>query len=123
MKNGWKEVARLGLSKDGYPHVLVDAYGWSLRLGPSRTEQKYFSNLPSLLRGLTEHWIRRRLRECPLLATVQAMNAEVRSALEKAEEFGRKLAGTLAQESSIRRFQPLEPPVPPPETSDHEQVA
>lgn len=123
MKNGWKEVARLGQSEPEYPHVLVDAYGWSIRLGSSRTEQKYFSNLPSLLRSLTEHWVRRRLRECPILLTVQTMYREVRSALENAEELGQRLAAMLAQESSITRFPPSEPATTTPNSSDPEEAA
>jgi hypothetical protein len=33
MKTGWKEVARLGIQGARYPHLLVDTYGWCLRLG------------------------------------------------------------------------------------------
>lgn len=84
MKTGWKEVARLGTEAAGYPHVLVDAHGWCLRLGRKRGEERYYSNLPSLLQGLIEQLTRTRLRHCPGLLSASAMLAEVRAALLEA---------------------------------------
>src|SRR5262245_35843331 len=86
MKTGWKEVARLGTEGPGYPHVLVDAHGWCLRLGRERGEERYYSNLPSLLQGLIEQLIRTRFRDCPALRSAEAMLAEVRAGLEEAAE-------------------------------------
>jgi hypothetical protein len=82
MKNGWHEVARLGLFPGDYPHVLVDKHGWCLRLAAE--EEKYYSSMPTLLRGLIEHLLRRRLREAGPLLCAQAMLAEVRAALDEA---------------------------------------
>src|SRR5438128_2537916 len=89
MKTGWKEVARLGAEAPGYPHVLVDAHGWCLRLGRQRREDRYYSNLPSLLQGLIEQLARTRLCHCPALMSASAMLEEVRAALEEAAR-GRK---------------------------------
>ncbi len=122
MKNGWKEIARLGVSDDGYPHVLVDAHGWSLRLGPRKTEQKYYSNVPSLLRALVEHSIRRQLRECPTLASAREMQAQVQAALERADAQGQRLLAAM-QESSVRQFLPSEPGVPSSKSSNPEEAA
>jgi hypothetical protein len=82
MNNGWYEVARLGLFPRDYPHVLVDKHGWCLRLGPE--EDKYYSSMPTLLQGLIEHLLRRRLREAGPLLCAQSMLAAVRAALEEA---------------------------------------
>ena len=81
MKNGWHEVARLGLFPDGYPHVLVDAHGWCLRLAVN--VDRYYSSFPTLLQGLIEQVLRRRLRDAGPLLTVQAMLVEVRAALDQ----------------------------------------
>ena len=89
MKTGWKEVARLGTGSAGYPHILVDAHGWCLRLGRERREERYYSSLPTLLQGLIEQLARARLRQCPILMSASAMLAEVRAALEEAAD-GRK---------------------------------
>jgi hypothetical protein len=105
MKSGWKEVARLGTGGARYPHVLVDAHGWCLRLGRERGEERYYSNLPSLLQGLIEQLARARLRQCPVLMSASAMLAEVRAALDEAAE-GRKALLAL-QELPIR---PMETP-------------
>jgi hypothetical protein len=89
MKTGWHPVAKLGMEAPHYPHVLVDAHGWCLRLGRERGEERYYSNLPSLLQGLIEHLTRTRFRRCPALRSAEAMLDEVRAALAEAAE-GRK---------------------------------
>src|ERR1043166_1358167 len=104
MKTGFRLVAKLGAAGDGYPHVLIDAYGWSVRFGPSRTEQKYYSNVPSLLNALIEHSIRRQLRECPVLKASREMLSQIQAALDRAEAQGLRLAGALAQVSPTRRL-------------------
>lgn len=81
-KNGWHEVARLGLFSGDYPHVLVDKHGWCLRLAAE--DEKYYSSMPTLLQGLIEQLLRRRLREAGPLLCAQAMLAEVRAAIEQA---------------------------------------
>ncbi len=107
MKNGWKEVARLGTGGAGYPHVLVDAHGWCLRLGRERGEERYYSNLPSLLQGLIEQLARARLRQCPVLMSASAMLAEVRAALDEASDGRKSLLALPHRESPIR---PLDAP-------------
>jgi len=62
MKRGFSLVARLGPPRGRYPHILVDAHCWVLRLGPNHhRDDKYYSSLPSLLEGMVEHVLRRRL--------------------------------------------------------------
>ncbi len=101
MNSGWHEVARLGLFPDGLPHVLVDAHGWCLRLGPG--EDRYYSALPTLLQGLIEHLLRRRLREAGPLLSVQAMLAHVQAALDQAARF------PTPNQSLIPPLEPLKP--------------
>lgn len=85
MKIGWKEMARLGTEGLRYPHILVDPYGWCLRLGPDpRRDDKYFSGLLSLLQGLSEHLIRRRDYTCPGIQEVEALRLELRQAMASA---------------------------------------
>ena len=115
MKNGWNEVARLGTAEDGYPHVLVDAHGWCLRLGRARPDEKYYSGLPSLLQGLIEHVVRRHLRDCGTLNSATAMLAEVRAALDQAARFQGTLEAMTRQQSSIRPLEPLEGTTPAPD--------
>jgi hypothetical protein len=50
-------------------------------------------------------------------------HAEVRSAPERANAFGKTLAGMLAQESSIRRFLRRDPAMPTARASDPGKVA
>jgi hypothetical protein len=107
MKNGWKEVARLGSGDGSYPHVLVDAHGWCLRLGRARGQERYYSNLPSLLQGLIEQLTRLRLRHCPVLANASAMLAEVRAALNEAATYRGSLVALTVKESSQRPLEPL----------------
>lgn len=107
MKTGWKEVARLGTEGAGYPHVMVDAHGWCLRLGRERGEERYYSNLPSLLQGLIEQLARGRLRQCPVLMSASAMLAEVRAALAEAADGRKALLALALQELPIR---PMETP-------------
>jgi hypothetical protein len=116
MKNGWNEVARLGPPPGGYPHVLVDQHCWCLRMGPGRGQEKYYSNLPSLLQGLVEHVERARLRNTPLLHSATSMRVEVRVGLAEALQYGRRLCATIAQQWSISRFQPPQPHSSEPET-------
>ena len=123
MKNGWNEVARLGSEPGGYPHVLVDKHGWCLRLGRARGEEKYYSNLPSLLQGLIEHVIRRHLRNCGTLHSAAAMLAEVRAALDQAARFQGTLSATTRQQSSIRPLVPSNPPAPGPDLFSKTEAA
>lgn len=82
MSKGWKEVARLGVAGSRYPHILVDAHGWCLRMGTRpRTDEKYYSNLPSLFQGLLEHSVRRRLMEAKEGVDLKGFADEVRGTL------------------------------------------
>ncbi len=99
MKIGWTEVARLGSEGPGYPHVLIDPHGWCLRLGPGvRSDDKYYSNLPSLLQGLVEHLIRRRLSGAGSIRGLEGFTEEVREAIRRAGELGSELVGRLDME-------------------------
>ena len=97
MKKGWRLVAMLGAEGQHFPHVLVDAHGWCLRLGRERGEERYYSNLPSLLQGLIEQLARARLRQCPVLFSASAMLAEVRAALDEAAGCRKALIGDGAR--------------------------
>lgn len=89
MGNSWKEVVRLGEEGAGYPHILADTHGWCLRLGPSRRfDDKYYSNLPGLLRGLLEQGIRRSLMASGGGLDLEGFVREVRGALESAHTLG-----------------------------------
>jgi hypothetical protein len=115
MKNGWHEVARLGLFPGDYPHVLVDKHGWCLRLAAE--EEKYYSSMPTLLQGLIEQLLRRRLREAGPLLCAQAMLAEVRAALEQA---GRVQA---PNQSPIRSLGASKAPLTEPDLFPNRDVA
>jgi hypothetical protein len=95
MKKGWHLIARLGGTGARYPHVLVDAHGWCLRLGPvSRGDDKFYSRLDNLLGGLVEHCARRRLGDLGSVLDPQGLLEEVRDALGTALD----LATTAVQE-------------------------
>ena len=88
MSSGWKLVATLGAQGVGYPHILVDKHGWCLRQGPSaRQDEKYYSSFSSLLGGLTEHVLRRRLKSTDVLQTLQDLVRAVDDAVPMAREF------------------------------------
>src|SRR5262245_8099682 len=115
MKAGWTEVARVGVSNDGYPHVLVDAHGWCLRMGPGHRGERYYSGLPTLLQGLVEHLTRHHLRDRGSLISAAAMLAEVRAALDQAARCGATLAAALRTQSPMRSLEPLSPSLPGPD--------
>ena len=96
MNKGWNEIARLGRTGSRYPHVLVDRHGWCLRLAPShRGEDRFYSTLPSLLEGLMEHFVRRRMADRPGVSTIEDLVKEMRDAVA--------LAGGLARETAAAR--------------------
>jgi hypothetical protein len=102
MSNGWKEVARLGSTGARYPHVLVDSHGWCLRLGPkSRSDEKYFSSLPSLLQGILEHSSRRHLTQVGSL-DLPGLVREVRAALDSALTLCSEMLKNGGPEAHIR---------------------
>jgi hypothetical protein len=85
MSKGWQEVAKLGLAGARYPHVLVDAHGWCLRLGKnSRTDEKYYYSLPTLLQGIVEHSARRHLAAQSESLDLNGLVREVKAALQTA---------------------------------------
>src|SRR5205814_547254 len=103
MSNGWKEVARLGALGARYPHVLVDSHGWCLRLGPrSRTDEKYYSGLPSLLQGIVEHSARRHLAQAGSL-DLAGLVREVKAALATALTLCPEVLKNGGLEAHIRR--------------------
>ena len=98
-----EEVARLGTEGLGYPHVLVDAYGWCLRLGPTpRTDDRFYSRVTTLLEGLVEHLIRRRLTNGPTLHSAQSMLTEVQLALDEARRCRDDLYATVGTPAQDR---------------------
>ena len=94
MRTPFRLVARLGPEPRGYPWILADARNWVLRLGPGHgDDDRFYSNLPSLIEGLTAHWLRRHLGPANGL---QLLLQEHRAALAEARELGRRLAAALA---------------------------
>jgi hypothetical protein len=97
MSTGWKLVASLGSQGPRYPQILVDNHGWCLRLGPSaRHDDKYYSSFSTLLGGLVEHFLRRRLRSSDALEGFLALARAVEEAVRQVQELS-----TTAKESVI----------------------
>ncbi len=110
MKTSWKTVLRLGSEGACFPHVRVDAHGWCLRLGPvPRDDDKFYSRLETLLEGLVEHGVRRRLARREVARDLKGFMSEVRDALAVA----RDLAATAAREA-VHESYPSPPDAPPP---------
>ena len=103
MSEAWREAARLGQTGERYPHVLADTHGWCLRLGPrDRSDNKYYSSLSSLLQGLIEHLMRRRLgagEEIRTLSEFRDLGLEhLKQASALGEELDRQLRGSVHQQ-------------------------
>lgn len=116
MSSGWKLVATLGAQGVRYPQILVDKHGWCLRLGPSaRQDEKYYSSFSSLLRGLTEHFLRRRAKSTEVLEGLQVLTRAVEDAVRIAGEISCMAKETVIHEH-IRRCgaREAEGPVPGP---------
>jgi hypothetical protein len=110
MKHGWNEVARLGKNGKRYPHLLVDAHGWCLRLGSDRKrDDKYYSRLTTLLEGLAEQGVRRDLVDSGSVSGIHELTRAVRSALARMIRLGRRLE-TIPQESPLMRPAASAPP-------------
>ena len=93
MKRGWNEVARLGRKGSKYPSVLADRRGWCLRLGPnSESDDRYYSNLPSLAEGLIEHYMRRRLAEKGAGSSLKQLVKDIRAELVQARGLARQVS-------------------------------
>lgn len=104
MSKGWREVARLGGTGARYPHVLVDAHGWCLRLGKnSRSDEKYYSSLPMLLRGLVEQGARRRLLNLSAVLDLKELHREVEDVLHSALALCHEVLRRGGLEEHIRR--------------------
>ncbi len=120
MSKGWQLVARLGGAGNRYPHVLVDAHGWCLRFGPvPRDDDRFYSRIETLLEGLVEHWIRRRLIRLGSALDAHGIAEELRDCMASALEMGRAAAEKIVQESSgcpaqrlIGGHPALRPPLP-----------
>lgn len=110
MKQGWNEVARLGMHGKQYPHLLVDAHGWCLRLGSDRKrDDKYYSRLTTLLEGLIEQGVRRDLVDAGSASGILELTQAVRSALARMVRLGRRLE-TTPQQSPLMRPAASAPP-------------
>jgi hypothetical protein len=82
MKVGWRLVAKLGDRDPHFPHLLVDPYGWGLRLNSNpHAGIKYFSSLPTLWTGLVEHAIRQNLGAAHPILSVPELAQELRNEL------------------------------------------
>jgi len=120
MSSGWKLVATLGAPGVGYPHILVDKHGWCLRLGPSaRQDEKYYSSFSGLLRGLTEHFLRRRLKSTEVIQGLQELARAVEDAVRMAGELSSAAQETVIHEH-IRRCRALEARGLDPVTNGHD---
>lgn len=107
MSKGWHLVARLGGTAARYPHILVDAHGWCLRLGPrTRNDEKYFASLPVLLHGLVEHFIRRRMAALSSVLDMKDLVRELRDALHSALGLCQEALERGGLEAHIRRLEP-----------------
>jgi hypothetical protein len=104
MAAAWTEVAQLGKSGARYPHLLVDPHGWCLRLGPKRSEDdKFYSNLPSLLGGLIEHFARRHLAGINAPLDLLGFSQEVTAALRS----GQRLCQAAVEKGGLETHQRL----------------
>lgn len=110
MSKGWHLVARLGGAGARYPHFLVDSHGWCLRLGSvPRDDDKFYSRLETILEGLVEHCVRRRLVRLETALAPQSLLVEVRDALAAARDMASTAVREAVHEASIR---PLDVPKP-----------
>jgi len=119
MSSGWKLVAALGSLGPRYPQILVDKHGWCLRLGPSaRQDEKYYSSFSSLLKGLVEHLLRRRLKAGEGLEGLPSLIQGVEGVLREASVLCTSARESVIHEH-IRRCGPLEAerPVPIPQST------
>lgn len=106
MSKGWHLVARLGGTAAQYPHILVDARGWCLRLGPNhKNDEKYFSSLPALLHALVEHFVRRRLAGISTVLDLKNLASEVREALRSALALCSEACARGALEEHMKRVE------------------
>ena len=91
MRTAFRLVARLGPEPHGYPWILADGRNWVLRLRRG-DDDRFYSTLPSLIEGMTAHWLRRRLG--PVNGLHQLLQ-DHRKAIAEAQELGRRLAAAL----------------------------
>ena len=87
MKTGWRMVAKLGTKAPHFPHILSDAHGWAIRLGPNAyADMKHYSSFPNVLAGLVEHLVRRRLGAETSIVSIQGLIEEARKEFDRARE-------------------------------------
>ena len=117
MKTGWKEAWRLGTEGACFPHVLADAHGYCLRLGPNpRKDEKYYSQFSTLLEGIIEHALRRRLLNASTMSGLEEIHREVRFALQVAYTQRRSLVRSIIlQETLIGELRGPAEPYPDPD--------
>lgn len=98
MAEAWREVARLGKVGHQYPHILADSRGWCLRWGPKTDrDEKYFSSLSSLLHGLAEHYLRRRLGAGEDIRTLARFRELVELTMKEAAALGAALDSKIRE--------------------------
>jgi len=105
MSGKFKLVARLGSAGERYPHLLVDAHGWVLRLGPHyRLDEKYYSSLSAALEGMAAHLLRRRLGQEPA-SDLEALARKVRAELTGLRELATRY---LENMGSVKQSLPVD---------------
>ena len=103
MRKRWKLVARLGVAGRRHPHLLADPNGWCLRLGPRPgDDDKFYASLQTALRGLVEHFTRRRLLGSRVALDVKGLVRHVEDALHSALTLCGRARQKEAIESGIR---------------------
>lgn len=105
MAEAWREVARLGKVGEQYPHILADTRGWCLRWGPRESrDDKYYSTLSSLLHGLAEHLLRRRVGAGEDIRSLARFRELVELTLKEAAALGAALDRKLSDAARQRPF-------------------
>lgn len=106
MGEAWREVARLGKVGHQYPHILADSRGWCLRWGPKdRTDDKYYSTLSSLLHGLAEHLLRRRVGAGEDIRSLARFRELVELTFQEASALGAALDRKLSEAARLRALE------------------
>ncbi len=106
MSEAWREVARLGKVGERYPHILADTRGWCLRWGPRECrDDKYYSTLSSLLHGLAEHLLRRRVGAGEDIRSLARFRELVELTFQEASALGAALDRKLSDAARLRALE------------------
>ncbi len=106
MSEAWREVARLGKVGERYPHILADTRGWCLRWGPRESrDDKYYATLSSLLHGLAEHLLRRRVGAGEDIRSLARFRELVELTFQEASALGAALDRKLSDAARLRALE------------------